>query len=188
MDTKVVDINVNSSVSKIEAEHNQSVENYQNNYSDSINGNLKFDITFIRLDNQGRRFSLPLNRESLGIQLLFQIAGRLLSSIDKGRTVLIDETNANLHPLINKEIISMVTDSSGSSRHSQLIFTTYDVSVSEHESLSRNQIWMIAKKEDLSLDLYAFSDFNLPKENSFQRGYLFGRYGGTPRIVKRNPK
>ena len=110
----------------------------------------------------------------------------MLKSIEKGRTIMIDEMNTNLHPLINKEIISMVYGSSISSRNPQLILTTHDVSASDHECISRNQIWMIEKKDDLSSDLSAFSDFNIPKENSFQRGYLFGRYGGTPRIIRQN--
>ena len=84
MDAKIVDISVKSSASKVETENNLSVQNYEENCSDRINGNIEFDITFIRLDNNGRRVPLPLNRESLGTQLLFQIAGRFAEINRKG--------------------------------------------------------------------------------------------------------
>ena len=185
MDTRIVDIRVRSSVSKNETLYNQSFGNYENNASDSIDGEIEFNISFVRHNNSGHRVLLPLDQESLGTQLLFQIAGRLLKSIEKGRVILIDEMNTNLHPLINREIISMVDGSILSRRNPQLIFTTHDVTASDHENISRDQTWLIHKKSDLSSDLYAFSDFDVPKENLFQRGYLFGRYGGVPRIVRR---
>lgn len=184
MDARIVDVLVLSSVSKNKTLNNPSFGHYENNYTDRVDGEIEFDISFIRRGNSGHRVPLPLDQESLGIQLLFQIAGRLLKSIEKGRVILIDEMNTNLHPLINSEIVSMVSGSILSRRNPQLIFTTHDVTVSEHDNISRDQIWLIEKNRDLSSDLYAFSDFDIPKENSFQRGFLYGRYGGVPRIVR----
>lgn len=184
-DVRVKDIRVISNVSANVALNNQSYENYSKNFIDDINGFTKFEISFTRNNDKGEIGSIPLEQESLGTQFLFRMAGRFLKSISKRRIIFVDELNANLHPLICQELIFMATDLCKPKRRPQLIFTTHDVTASEHDYISRNQIWMIEKKPDLSSDLYAFSDFDIPEENTFQRGYMYGRYGGAPRIVRR---
>ena len=185
LDIRIDDIIVNSNVSANLALNNQSYENYSKNFIDNINGDTDFEISFTRLNDVGGKSSLPLEQESFGTQLLFKLAGRMLKSVSTRRIIFIDELNTNLHPLICQELIFIATDLVKPKRRPQIIFTTHDVTASEHEYISRNQIWMIEKKLDLSSDIYAFSDFDIPKENSFQRGYRLGRYGGAPRIIRR---
>lgn len=185
MDTRIVDIRVDSSASKNEILNDQSYKNYENNYTDNITGDTEFDITFIRLNNVNKRVSLPLEQESHGIRILFQLAGRLLRAIKKERVIIMDEVNTNLHPLICEELITKIDEAAESRKNAQLILTTHDVTASEHESIGSDQVWLINRNLDLSSSLYAFSDIDLPKEVTFRRSYLLGRCGGIPRVVKR---
>lgn len=185
MDTRIVDIMVSSSVPKDEILYDQSYKNYENNYIDNIKGDTEFHISFIRLNNVNQRVSSSLEEESHGTRILFQLAGRLLKAIKKERVIIMDEVNTNLHPIICEELITMIDEAAESRKKAQLIFTTHDVTASEHENIGSDQIWLINRNLDLSSSLYAFSDIDVPKEVTFTRSYLLGRCGGIPRIVKR---
>ena len=185
MDTRIVDIRVSSSASKNEILNDQSYKNYENNYIDSIKGDTEFDISFTRLNNLNKRVSIPLEEESRGTRVLFQMAGRLLRAIKKERVIIMDEINTNLHPIICEEFITKIDEAAESHKKAQLIFTTHDVTASEHKNIGNDQIWLINRNLDLSSSVYAFSDVDVPQEVPFRRSYLLGRCGGIPRIVKR---
>lgn len=107
-----------------------------------------------------------------------------MKAIEKGRTVIIDEINTNMHPVLFAELIKMFDGVSYPNNKAQLIFTTHDVAATEQDCVDPSQIWMVNRKSDLSSELYTFSDVDVPKNVDFRRGYLQGRYGATPKIVR----
>lgn len=185
MDTRIVDIQVDLVSPKNETINNLSYDKNANNYTNSINSETDFYITFVRRDNVNGVVFIPLDEESYGTRILFQIAGRLLKSIDSEKVIILDEVNANLHPIICEELITLIDEAAQSNHTSQFIFTTHDVIDSEHNSIGKDQIWVINRNFDLSSSLYDFSEVDVPEEVTFPRGYLLGRYGGIPRVVKR---
>lgn len=141
-----------------------------------------FEVNFIRNDDKQHPIFIPYEEEALGTRTLFNFAWPLLISLDKGRTLLIDELNASLHTLIFQKIISLFNDEDFNRLNSQLIFSTHDAMAAEIESLDRDQIWLIEKDNDLSSRLYAVSDFKGNSQNNFGHDYLLGRYGAVPNL------
>lgn len=184
MDARIEDIIVRTSFSQNEILFNKSFDVFSNNYSDTIDIDPEFEVFFVRKNNEGRTVCLRLEDESQGMQTLFYIAARFLKAIEKGRTVIIDEINTNMHPILFAELIKMFDGVSYPNNKAQLIFTTHDVAATEQDCVNPSQIWMVNRKSDLSSELYTFSDVDVPKNVDFRRGYLQGRYGATPKIVR----
>ena len=184
MDTQIEDIIVKSRRSQTEILNNKSFENFADNITDTINGDPEFEIYFIRKNNEGRSVSLRLEDESQGINTLFYVAARLLKAIENGRIVIIDEINTNMHPILFKELITMFDGISYPDTNAQLIFTSHDVTPTEYDCIGHDQIWMVERQSDLSSQLYPFTDVDVPSDVTFRRGYLLGRYGSTPNIVR----
>lgn len=139
-----------------------------------------YEINFIRLNNRREVVSLAIEEESNGTKALFDLAVPLLESLEIGRTVVVDELNTNLHPLVFHAIVSMFGDSQRNSNGAQLIFTTHDVTIPENDAINRDQVWLIEKGRDNAASLYSFSEFKTRYGTTFQKGYLQGRYGSIP--------
>ena len=142
-----------------------------------------YEINFVRLNNRDEVVSVALDEESNGTKALFDLAAPLLESLENGRTVVVDEFNTNLHPLVFHAIVSMFGDSKHNSKYAQLIFTTHDVTIPENDAINRDQVWLIEKGRDHAASLYSFSEFKTRYGTNFQKGYLQGRYGSIPTIL-----
>ena len=142
-----------------------------------------FDIQIIRKDDKHHPIFLPFEEESKGTKTLFNFAWPLLSSLDSGQTLLIDEMDTSLHPLIFQKIITLFNDDNINLHNGQLIYSTHDVTSSEIECINKDQIWMIEKGEDLSSTLRSCSDYKISQDSDFRRDYMLGRYGAIPRIT-----
>ena len=140
-------------------------------------------ISFIRKRDDEKVLSLPFKAESFGIRAIFELAGPILDTLNKGYTLVIDEFNSNLHPLAFREIILMFSNPEINLKNAQLIFSSHDVTVTEYEEIGRDQIWLVEKKPDLSSELYPLSSFKGRRGKLFRNDYLRGRYGGIPLII-----
>ena len=149
---------------------------------DNENDNTEYQINFMRRNNIGQVVRIPIEEESNGTKALFDLAAPLLDSLDKGRTVVIDELNSNLHPLVFHAIVSLFGDSTQNTNNAQLIFTTHDVTVPDNEFIGRDQIWLLEKDREYASSLYSYSEFKPRFKTQFQKGYLQGRYGAIPSI------
>lgn len=140
-------------------------------------------INFIRKRDDEKVLSLPFKEESFGIRAIFELAGPILDTLNKGYTLVIDEFNSNLHPLAFREIILMFSNPKINVKNAQLIFSSHDVTVTEYEEIGRDQIWLLEKKPDLASELYPLSNFKGRRGKLFRNDYLRGRYGGIPLII-----
>jgi uncharacterized protein len=118
--------------------------------------------------------------ESQGTQKLFALAGPILDIIDKGHTLVIDELDRSLHPLLVRQIVKTFQDPAINTKGAQLIFSTHDTSLLDSTLLRRDQIWFAEKNDTQASTLTPLSDFSARKNEAFERGYLTGRYGGIP--------
>lgn len=125
-------------------------------------------------------FSFEL--ESAGTRKLFEIAGPIISAINNGSVVLIDEIDARLHPALVRYLVMMFNSISKNSKHAQLICNTHDVTLL-NEDIRRDQIYFFEKNEYGVSDLYCLSDFKgLRKDSKILKQYLLGAYGALPNI------
>jgi hypothetical protein len=119
--------------------------------------------------------------ESSGTRSLFAFAGPLVDVFSRGRTLVVDELDASLHPLIVRQLVRRFHVGHPSSPAAQLLFTTHDTSLLSAPGLfRRDQIWFVEKGADQSSTLYPLTDFHPRKHEAIERGYLAGRYGAVP--------
>lgn len=134
----------------------------------------------------GKIKELKFGVESSGTRKIFSILPVILSAIDKGRLLLIDELDAKLHPVLLQRIIEMFTDKSINTGGAQLLFTSHDLTTMSNKVLRRDEIWFSAINGYDESVLYSLVDFR--KENgdkprndeNYNKQYLEGRYGADP--------
>ena len=137
-----------------------------------------------------KTFQLDLLEESSGTIKLFSIIPYLLDGLKTGGTLIIDELDAKLHPMLLKYIIDLFTNPEINKKHAQLIFTSHDLSTMNSETFRRDEIWFIAKGDDLSSKMYSLVEFKRDdgsterKDAKFSKRYLEGRYGADPYLKR----
>ncbi|MCD6163205.1 MAG: ATP-binding protein [candidate division Zixibacteria bacterium] len=140
-----------------------------------------YDVKFTHqniINNKNIEF--PLLNESDGTQRFFHLIGPILDSIASRDTLIIDELEESLHPLLAHELIKYFQNSDVNQKGSQLIFATHDTTLMNSELLRRDQIWFTEKDKYGATQLYPLSDYKPRKNEALQRGYLSGRYGAIP--------
>ena len=140
---------------------------------------------FHEYENDGKTMedSLNLIDESLGTKQLFSFTGPLKTTLEKGRTMIIDELDKSLHPFIVRYLVDIFNDPDINTNGAQLIFTTHDTYQLSLEVFRRDQIYFTEKNHDNgSTDVYSLSDYSVRKDENVQKGYLNGRYGAIPYV------
>lgn len=137
------------------------------------------ELRFHHITEQGEAY-FDLHDESAGTQRLLFMTGPILEILKNGIVLIIDELDNSLHPLIIRRLIELFHNPLLNSKGSQIIFTTHDVSLLDHDLLRRDQVWFVEKNSDQESSLYPLSDFNPRKGEALGKGYLMGRYGALP--------
>ncbi|MDR3244606.1 MAG: ATP-binding protein [Elusimicrobiota bacterium] len=156
-------------------------------YKSNINELLLFNtiLTLHKKYNDSRLLSnemceLPMYKESEGTRKLFGMAFDLMHTIGSDKTLLIDEWDSKIHPLVSKNIIEFFMKNAQSK--SQIIFTTHDTSLMTINLFRRDQIWFTEKNQYGATDLYSLSDFKIRNDAAYGRNYILGKYGAIPFI------
>ncbi|MDA2803230.1 AAA family ATPase [Nocardiopsis suaedae] len=144
----------------------------------------------VRFQHRGADGDVSLDfitEESQGTHTWFDVLGPMLQALDDGSVLLVDELDSSLHPSLAAEVVRIFQDQDSNPHGAQLIFTTHDVSLLGSavvdRPLDRDQVWITRKKQDGATELYPVTDAKPRKEESLERGYLRGRYGGVPRLT-----
>jgi AAA15 family ATPase/GTPase len=129
------------------------------------------------------KYSLTLGEESSGTQRLFGMSPHLQVAFEQGKTIIVDEIENSLHPLLVEEIIKMFHDPAINQADAQLIFSTHDVNLLNLDIFRRDQIYFLEKNpQTASSDIYSLDEFSVRKGENIRAGYLQGRYGAVPFI------
>ena len=137
------------------------------------------ELLFHHVTDQGRAV-FSLSDESMGTRNLLFLTGPVLDILDKGMTLLVDELDSSLHPLLVRRLVELFQSPTFNKKGAQLIFTTHDTSLLNPELFRRDQIWFIEKDQDQASKVYPLSDFSPRKNEALENGYLMGRYGALP--------
>ncbi len=144
-------------------------------------------VKTVHFTESGRKVLLDLDDESDGTQKIFALAGPWLDSLEHGYTLLIDELHDNLHPMMVRFLVQLFSDPATNPNNAQLIFTTHDATLLDQSLFRRDQVWFCEKDKAQATTLYPLTDFNpRAKVENLERGYLAGRYGALPYILKSN--
>lgn len=141
-------------------------------------------------DNNIGFSAMPLAEESTGTQKLFVLGGLVLRALMNGRTILFDEFERSLHPIISQYIIQLFNNPEVNTKNAQLILATHDTNLlGKENNLRRDQIWIVEKDEKGRSELFSVSDIEgIRKDTPFEKWYLSGRFGGIPGIESLNFK
>jgi uncharacterized protein len=139
-----------------------------------------------KFDNNGvlvgtESFDLNL-QESEGTQKIFAISGLLVDTLQEGKTLIIDEFDARLHPLISYAIVELFNKNDTNPNNAQLIFMTHDTNLLTNKLFRRDQIWFTEKNKYGVTDLYSLAEYKIRNDASFESDYIKGRYGAIPYI------
>ncbi len=145
----------------------------------------KYNIKMIHsLPKNGGDVLFDLDEESTGTQKLFGLSTRIVSALDTGSVLILDELERSLHPHISRFIISLFNNPKINKKNAQLIAATHDVTLlSEENKLRRDQIWIVEKNEQGASQMVSLADMKGIRGNvPFEKWYLSGRFGGVPNI------
>ena len=135
---------------------------------------------------EGYETELNLLEESSGTKKLFGLMPFIAASLLTGTTLVIDELDAKIHPVLLRYIIMMFSDMSINKEKAQLIFTSHDLSTMNSDVFRRDEIWFVAKGNAQNSQLYSLVEFknekgeSVRKDAKFDKQYLEGKYGADP--------
>lgn len=138
----------------------------------------------------GYEAELKLSEESSGTKKLFGLLPFIAESLLSGTTLVIDELDAKIHPVLLRHIIMLFHDMSINKWGAQLIFTSHDLSTMNSEVFRRDEIWFVAKGNGQNSKLYSLVEFkndkgeSVRKDAKFDKQYLEGKYGADPYLRK----
>lgn len=145
-------------------------------------------ITVHEVDDE--LYQLKMEEESGGTIKIFELLPRIAYSIVQGQTLIVDELDSKLHPLLLKYLIELYSDMSINRKGAQLIYTSHDMATMNSELFRRDEIWFTAKGRQQNSVLYSLVEFKddrgktIRKDARFDKQYLEHRYGADP-YVKR---
>lgn len=129
------------------------------------------------------RFDLPFFQESMGTKQWLSLLVPLLSVLDSGGLLIVDELDASLHPTLTTEVLKLFRSADTNPQGAQLLFSTHDTNLMGH--LNRDELWLTEKRSDGSTRLGSVAEFagaRVRESINLERGYLAGRFGGLPDV------
>jgi len=137
-------------------------------------------LQFFHVTDKGQAV-FDLMDESAGTRNLIFLSGPILDVLKRGATLVIDELDTSLHPLLVRALVRLFHQSRTPEASAQLIFTTHDTSLLDApDLLRRDQIWLMEKDNAQASSLVALAEFSPRIKEALGRGYLTGRYGAIP--------
>jgi len=127
---------------------------------------------------------VPEEQESEGTQKLFAYSIPIISALENGTPLFIDEFDTQLHPLILENIIKIFHSPDINKNNAQLVISCHSVNIMTNKNFRRDQIWFCEKDQYGATNLYSLVEYNEPVRNdaAFGKNYLQGRYGAIPYI------
>lgn len=158
------------------------------NSSDPASGmrTAKREVTRVWVEQRGRHGSvrLGLQDQSAGTKALLAYAGSVLTVLESGGLLVVDEIDSSLHPRLTAHLIKLFQDEATNPQGAQLLLTTHDASLlgrsGGEDILKRDQVWFVEKDGYGETTLYPLSDFKPRQEENRERRYLGGSYGAVP--------
>jgi AAA15 family ATPase/GTPase len=122
--------------------------------------------------------------ESGGTNILFGLVILLMSELNGGGIVVIDEMDKSIHPLVLAEIIELFKDKDYNTSKAQLIFTTHCTDILEDDILGLSEVAIVNKNLSKGSKIKRISDFKdspeLKDTSDLRKLYLQGAFSGIP--------
>ena len=127
--------------------------------------------------------------ESHGTQQLFALAGPIIDTLEKGKTLVIDEMDSRLHPQLLSLLVKLFHSLRYNRKNAQLIFVTQNSRLLSEDLFRRDQIWFTSKNKFGESELFSLYEFKedgekIRKDEAFEKNYLLGKYGAVPQLTE----
>ena len=135
------------------------------------------EFIFNQIGRNGYSGAMNASAQSAGTLRLLSLVPALYYAMKLENTVVIDEIDNGIHPLLIKLLIKYFGNSE---TKGQLIFTTHETPLlNQQELLRADEVWFTEKKSG-ETQMYSLNDFKYHKTLSIENGYLDGRFGAIP--------
>lgn len=174
----------------------QLPKSMKNKLAKELTGKFTIDLKTIhnKFDKKGNVLGDVVmdkdSQESEGTNKIIDLSGPIFDTLLNGKTLIIDELDAKLHPLITMKIVELFNNPTYNVNKAQLLFATHDTNLLGEEIFRRDQIWFTEKDDCEQTDLYSLYDITLPdgskvrNDANLERNYIKGRYGAIPYFLK----
>lgn len=147
---------------------------------DEINKDFKWKPVFIHHNIEE---DFELQDESHGTKRLYELAPVIISFLEDGGTLIIDEIEDGMHSYISEFIVKMFNDPQLNVNNAQLIFSSHDTSLMDEDYMRRDQIWFTEKSDKGESVLYCLDEFKeVRKDTPFAKWYHQNRFDAIPRL------
>ena len=124
-----------------------------------------------------------IDEESTGTAKLLGLSGLVVDALHDGSTIIVDELDKNLHPLLSRMMIELFQNPEQNPKNAQLIFSSHDISLIDKKLFRRDQIYLVDKNTEGSSTVTRLSEFTgISKVETLQKWYLKGMFKGIPAI------
>jgi hypothetical protein len=141
-------------------------------------------IEFSHLRDDGSVVWMQSTDESTGVQRLVGLFGPLLTALQQGQLLLVDEFDLSLHPLVARYLIQLFNNPNISQHGAQMLLTSHNTTLMDMDILRRDEIWLMELDgKAASTLLRMWRSASPPRKNELiGKRYLYGRYGAVPEI------
>ena len=129
-------------------------------------------------------FSLEKD-ESYGTNRLFWLSWAIISALEQGTVLFIDEYDSGIHPYIARQVVEMFYRCK---TKAQLIINTQNASLlrykteDEQKLFVKNQVYIVDKNRYGESTLTPLTDFSSDMRSNLENLYLDGDFGGVPYV------
>lgn len=132
-----------------------------------------------------RKIAIPSRLiESLGTLKFIDLFPAVLISLLSGSTLIIDELDSSLHPMVVMSIINIFHDPEINKYNAQLIFNTHNPIYLNNKLFRRDEMCFVEKDKNTKIsEFYKLSDFKTNSSNptrnttDYINGYFKNKYG-----------
>ena len=133
----------------------------------------------VRTSENGTEFKRELKDDSSGVNEFFPLAIELYKVVYLNKTVIVDEMDRVLNPVLSDRIVSFIN---GSEHEGQFLFTTHNALHLNLKNYMKEQIYFVTKSiETLESEMYSLADFPEVRYETTKiyEFYMKGILGGT---------
>ncbi|MEG3023148.1 MAG: ATP-binding protein, partial [Akkermansia sp.] len=157
-------------------------------FEDEPGGRFKKDdevhfevINTYHTDIEGEEVKFNLREESEGTQILFGVLALILMVLEEGNTLIIDELDSSLHPLIVRELVRLFKDKTYNEKNAQLIFTTHTTDLLDDDLMRVSEVAIVNKTLKKGTTARRLSQFEgIRNVTNFRKRYMEGAFKGIP--------
>ena len=124
---------------------------------------------------------MPLHLESAGTRHFVKLYPMITNVLSTGGVLLLDEMDANIHPMVLPEILRWFYDPHRNPLNAQLWMTCHNASLLD--TLVKEEILFTEKDSAGRTSIYGLTEIEgVRREDNFYKKYLSGVFGAVPQI------